>query len=148
MGRQHATVGVDERAPARRDLPLAREAGKLTIRLDRVSHPARHARVPERQQSAVRIEGQLAAAREIARARTLRRPAARREARLLDEDGERDRERVVDREVVDVGALQAGLPEWVEVNDKEMRGVFKAIPAREDVLPDVNENLVVELYSK
>ena len=45
-------------------------------------------------------------------------------------------------------ALQAGLPEWVEVNDKEMRGVFKAVPAREDVLPDVNENLVVELYSK
>ena len=45
-------------------------------------------------------------------------------------------------------AIQAGLPEWVEVNDKEMRGVFKAIPAREDVLPDVNENLVVELYSK
>ena len=45
-------------------------------------------------------------------------------------------------------ATQAGLPEWVEVNDKEMRGIFKSIPAREDVLPDVNENLVVELYSK
>jgi small subunit ribosomal protein S4 len=45
-------------------------------------------------------------------------------------------------------ATQAGLPEWVEVNDKEMRGVFKTVPAREDVLPDVNENLVVELYSK
>ena len=45
-------------------------------------------------------------------------------------------------------AQQVGFPEWVEVNDKEMRGVFKAIPAREDVLPDINENLVVELYSK
>jgi len=45
-------------------------------------------------------------------------------------------------------AVQAGLPEWVEVNDKEIRGVFKSVPAREDVLPDVNENLVVELYSK
>ena len=45
-------------------------------------------------------------------------------------------------------ATQAGLPEWVEVNDKEMRGVFKSVPAREDVLPDINENLVVELYSK
>ena len=43
---------------------------------------------------------------------------------------------------------QVGFPEWVEVNDKEMRGVFKTIPAREDVLPDINENLVVELYSK
>jgi len=45
-------------------------------------------------------------------------------------------------------AQQVGLPEWVEVNDKEMRGVFKAAPARDDVLPDINENLVVELYSK
>jgi small subunit ribosomal protein S4 len=45
-------------------------------------------------------------------------------------------------------ATQVGFPEWVEVNDKEMRGVFRAVPAREDVLPDINENLVVELYSK
>ena len=43
---------------------------------------------------------------------------------------------------------QVGFPEWVEVNDKELRGVFKAVPARDDVLPDINENLVVELYSK
>jgi len=26
--------------------------------------------------------------------------------------------------------------------------VFKAVPERDDVLPDINENLVVELYSK
>jgi small subunit ribosomal protein S4 len=45
-------------------------------------------------------------------------------------------------------AQQVGLPEWVEVNDKEFRGVFKSPPGREDVLPDINENLVVELYSK
>jgi small subunit ribosomal protein S4 len=45
-------------------------------------------------------------------------------------------------------AQQVGLPEWVEVNDKEFRGVFKSAPARDDVLPDINENLVVELYSK
>jgi small subunit ribosomal protein S4 len=45
-------------------------------------------------------------------------------------------------------AQQVGFPEWVEVNDKEMRGVFKTVPARDDVLPDINENLVVELYSK
>ena len=45
-------------------------------------------------------------------------------------------------------ATSSGLPEWVEVNDKEFRGVFKQIPAREDFLPDINENLVVELYSK
>jgi len=45
-------------------------------------------------------------------------------------------------------AQQVGLPDWVEVNDKEFRGVFKSPPARDDILPDINENLVVELYSK
>ena len=45
-------------------------------------------------------------------------------------------------------AAQIGFPDWVEVSDKEFRGVFKSAPARDDVLPDINENLVVELYSK
>jgi small subunit ribosomal protein S4 len=45
-------------------------------------------------------------------------------------------------------AAQVGFPEWLDVNEKEMRGVFKSAPARDDVLPDINENLVVELYSK
>jgi small subunit ribosomal protein S4 len=45
-------------------------------------------------------------------------------------------------------ATQNGFPEWVEVNDKDMRGVFKAVPGRDEVLPDINENLIVELYSK
>jgi small subunit ribosomal protein S4 len=45
-------------------------------------------------------------------------------------------------------AAQVGFPEWLDVNEKEMRGVFKAAPNRDEVLPDINENLVVELYSK
>ena len=45
-------------------------------------------------------------------------------------------------------AAQVGFPEWLEMNEKEFRGVFKTAPARDDVLPDINENLVVELYSK
>jgi len=45
-------------------------------------------------------------------------------------------------------AAQAGFPEWLDVNEKEMRGVFKSVPARTYLLPDINENLVVELYSK
>ena len=45
-------------------------------------------------------------------------------------------------------ASQVGLPDWVEVNDKDFKGVFKQVPARDDILPDINENLVVELYSK
>jgi small subunit ribosomal protein S4 len=45
-------------------------------------------------------------------------------------------------------AAQVGLPEWVEVDEKNLSGVLKNLPEREDVLPDINENLVVELYSK
>jgi small subunit ribosomal protein S4 len=45
-------------------------------------------------------------------------------------------------------ASQVGFPDWLDVNEKEFKGTFKAAPGREDVLPDINENLVVELYSK
>jgi small subunit ribosomal protein S4 len=45
-------------------------------------------------------------------------------------------------------AGQVGLPEWVEVDAKKMTGVLKSLPDREEILPDINENLVVELYSK
>jgi small subunit ribosomal protein S4 len=45
-------------------------------------------------------------------------------------------------------ASQVGLPDWVEVDEKKMSGVLKSLPEREDILPDINENLVVELYSK
>jgi small subunit ribosomal protein S4 len=45
-------------------------------------------------------------------------------------------------------AGQVGFPEWVEVDDKKMEGVLKALPERDEILPDINENLVVELYSK
>ena len=45
-------------------------------------------------------------------------------------------------------AEQYGLPEWVEVNTKKMEGVFKSIPERSDLPQEINEQLVVELYSK
>jgi small subunit ribosomal protein S4 len=45
-------------------------------------------------------------------------------------------------------ASQRGFPEWVEVDQKAMSGLFKAVPERGEILPDINENLVVELYSK
>lgn len=43
---------------------------------------------------------------------------------------------------------QIGFPEWVEVDPARMEGIFKAVPDREDLPPDINEQLVVELYSK
>jgi small subunit ribosomal protein S4 len=45
-------------------------------------------------------------------------------------------------------ASQVGLPDWVEVDENKMVGVLRTLPEREDILPDINENLVVELYSK
>ena len=45
-------------------------------------------------------------------------------------------------------ASQVGRPDWVEVDETKMSGVFKAVPDRDEILPDINENLVVELSSK
>ncbi len=39
-------------------------------------------------------------------------------------------------------------PEWLEVNAKEGKGVFKAYPQRAELPPTINESLVVELYSR
>ncbi len=45
-------------------------------------------------------------------------------------------------------ATQVGLPDWVEVDEKKLSGILKSLPDRDQILPDINENLVVELYSK
>lgn len=45
-------------------------------------------------------------------------------------------------------AAQVGFPEWVDVDEKALKGTFKALPDRDQMLPEINENLVVELYSK
>lgn len=38
--------------------------------------------------------------------------------------------------------------EWVEVDATKMQGTFKSLPERSDLAQDINENLIVELYSK
>jgi small subunit ribosomal protein S4 len=45
-------------------------------------------------------------------------------------------------------AESRGFPEWIEVSVKEGRGIFKALPAREELPASMNEGLVVELYSR
>lgn len=45
-------------------------------------------------------------------------------------------------------AEQYGIPEWLEVNTKMLEGVFKSVPERSDLPAEINEQLVVELYSK
>ena len=43
---------------------------------------------------------------------------------------------------------QCGFSEWVDVNAEKREGKFKTIPERTDLAADINENLIVELYSK
>ncbi len=45
-------------------------------------------------------------------------------------------------------ATGIGLPQWVEVDADKLSGVFKQAPDRADVAQDINESLVVELYSR
>ena len=45
-------------------------------------------------------------------------------------------------------AEQRGFPEWLDVDVKSLKGVFKAKPQRDDLPSTINESLVVELYSK
>ena len=45
-------------------------------------------------------------------------------------------------------AEQRGFSEWVSVDTKKLEGVFKQRPERADLPPDINESLIVELYSK
>jgi small subunit ribosomal protein S4 len=45
-------------------------------------------------------------------------------------------------------AEQIGFPDWVDVNQTKFEGIFKAMPERSELPPDINEQLVVELYSK
>ena len=45
-------------------------------------------------------------------------------------------------------AEQGGLPSWVSVDKNKLEGVFKAVPDRADLSADINESLIVELYSR
>jgi small subunit ribosomal protein S4 len=45
-------------------------------------------------------------------------------------------------------AEKVGFPSWVEVDVKKMAGTFKGAPDRSEFGQDINESLVVELYSK
>ncbi len=45
-------------------------------------------------------------------------------------------------------AQQVGMPAWVDVNAEKAEGIFKAVPDRDQFAADVNESLIVELYSR
>jgi small subunit ribosomal protein S4 len=45
-------------------------------------------------------------------------------------------------------ALQVGMPAWVEVNVEKAEGTFKSVPDRDQFGADINESMIVELYSR
>ena len=45
-------------------------------------------------------------------------------------------------------AAERGFPEWLEVDIKTFKGIFKNVPLRDDLPATINESLIVELYSK
>ena len=64
---------------------------------------------------------------------------------LAVKEGARTQLRVVDALQL---AEKIGFPSWVEVDVKKMIGTFKGAPERSEFGQDINESLVVELYSK
>ncbi len=45
-------------------------------------------------------------------------------------------------------ATQVGMPSWVDVNVEKAEGIFKAVPDRDQFGADINESMIVELYSR
>lgn len=52
--------------------------------------------------------------------------------------------------IIDAMAVmeQIGFPDWMEVDAKKFEGTYKAIPERDELSAEINESLIVELYSK
>ena len=44
--------------------------------------------------------------------------------------------------------VRRGVPSWLEVDKDSMKGIIKLLPAREDITMPINEQLVVEYYSR
>jgi small subunit ribosomal protein S4 len=44
--------------------------------------------------------------------------------------------------------VRRGFPNWIEVDRENFKGTLKALPSREDITIPIQENLIVELYSK
>ena len=45
-------------------------------------------------------------------------------------------------------AAQRGVPEWLTTDSDAMQGMLSRVPDRADLSSEINENLIIELYSK
>ena len=62
--------------------------------------------------------------------------------------GEKARAQLRVKEAVTLSQEMDLVPGWVDVDTKKLEGVFKAYPDRDELSADINESLIVELYSK
>lgn len=60
---------------------------------------------------------------------------------------EKSRKIAVIREAMET-VVRREIPSWIEVDGDSFRGVVKAFPSREELTMPINEQLIVELYSK
>jgi small subunit ribosomal protein S4 len=64
------------------------------------------------------------------------------------EVAERARAQMRIQEALNLSQEMDLVPSWIDVDAKKMAGTYKAAPERADLPSDINENLIVELYSK
>jgi small subunit ribosomal protein S4 len=61
----------------------------------------------------------------------------------------RERSRKVDRITSALEALEGrSIPQWIEIDKENFSGVVKSLPVREDITMPIQEQLIVELYSR
>src|SRR5699024_3312313 len=60
---------------------------------------------------------------------------------------EKSREQLRIKNAIEL-ATQRGIPEWLDVDHSKLQGTFKQAPDRIDLPAEINESLIVELYSK
>jgi len=60
---------------------------------------------------------------------------------------EKNRSQLRVKSAIDL-AQQRGISDWIDVDTKKMEGVYKTRPERGELPADINEHLIVELYSK
>ncbi len=66
-----------------------------------------------------------------------------------DEVGAKDKSKKVTQVVEAMETVvRRGVPDWVDVDKEKFKGTFKALPNREDLTMPIQEQLIIELYSK
>jgi small subunit ribosomal protein S4 len=66
-----------------------------------------------------------------------------------DEVGAKDKSKKVPQVIEAMETVvRRGVPDWVEVDKEKFKGTFKALPNREDLTMPIQEQLIIELYSK